>query len=225
MRRPPGFTLTLSKSQKLGDYFARLAELEHASTEAFRIVAADLEAQAAPAALVRAVKRAARDEERHAQIALQIAQRHGVAVKNPVVERVAPRALLDVAIENAVEGCVRETYFALVAARQAETAQDPIVRAAMKAVARDESDHAALAWTIAGWLEPRVASEARDRYAKAAKAAVQELRTEAYAPFPETLRRVAGLPAVRDALALIDSLDRSMWQKLAAGGAVGTAPR
>ncbi|WP_394823806.1 hypothetical protein [Pendulispora albinea] len=215
MRRPSGYLGNLVKAREVGEYFALRAELQEASVQAFRILASDLEAHSAPAALVRAVKRAGRDEERHAQMSASLARRHGHDIASPTFERPAPRSIDDVAIDNAVEGCIRETFLALISTRQAETAKDDTIRAAMKTIARDESEHAALAWTLASWLEPRVQGEARTRYGKAARAAIQDLRTEVYAPYPEPLRRVVGLPSVRDALALIDSLDRTMWQKLA----------
>jgi len=215
MRRPSGYSGNLVNAREVGDYFAIRSELQEASVQAFRLLASDLEAHRAPAALVRAVKRAGRDEERHAQMSASLARRHGAEIVQPKLERPGPRSLDDVAIENAVEGCIRETYLALISTRQAETAKDDTIRAAMKTIARDESEHAALAWTLAGWLEPHVQGDARGRYGKAARAAIQDLRTEAYAPYPEPLRRVVGIPSVRDALALIDSLDRTMWQKLA----------
>ncbi|WP_394833648.1 hypothetical protein LVJ94_44795 [Pendulispora rubella] len=215
MRRPSGYSGNLVNAREVGEYFALRSELQEASVLAFRLLATDLESHRAPAALVRAAKRAGRDDERHAQMTASLARRHGASTAVPKLERPSPRPIEDVAIENAVEGCVRETFLALISSRQAETAKDDTIRAAMKTIARDESEHAALAWTLASWLEPRVVGDARARYGKAARTAIQDLRTEAYAPYPEPLRRVVGLPSVRDALALIDSLDRTMWQKLA----------
>jgi len=61
-------------------------------------------------------------------------------------------ALVDVALENAVEGCVRETYGALIATRQAEAASDPVVRRAMRKIAADETAHAALSWDVASFF-------------------------------------------------------------------------
>jgi hypothetical protein len=214
MRRPPGYTNTLAKTRELGEYFARLAELEEASSQAFHLLSAELTEHGAPAALVRATKRASREEARHVELVSGLARKHGATVTLPTIERAPPRDLEALAIDNAMEGCVRETYLSLVAARQAETAEDLTIRAALKSIARDESEHAALSWTLAGWLEPRMRGEARRRYSHGARIAIQALRSEAYAPYAEALRRITGLPSVRDALALIDSLDRTMWQKL-----------
>jgi hypothetical protein len=69
-----------------------------------------------------------------------------VAVSAPV-----QRSLEQLAVENAVEGCVRETYGALLATWQARAAAEPRVRAMMAAVAVDETRHAQLAWDLDAW--------------------------------------------------------------------------
>ena len=60
----------------------------------------------------------------------------------PRVEALPTRALGVVAIENAVEGCVRETFGALIASWQAEHARDPGIKRLMRSIARDETRHA-----------------------------------------------------------------------------------
>ncbi len=65
--------------------------------------------------------------------------------------RPALRSLEALAVENAVEGCVRETMGALFAMHQAASAADPHVRATMVSIAPDETRHAALGWAVAEW--------------------------------------------------------------------------
>jgi hypothetical protein len=108
-----------------------------------------------------------RDEVRHARLTRALARRSGERVAAPVVEPVCQRSLDAIAVENAVEGCVRETYGALVATRDAEAHPDPAVRAAMRRIARDETRHAALAWQVAAWVEPRLGRDARRRVREA----------------------------------------------------------
>jgi hypothetical protein len=62
--------------------------------------------------------------------------------------------LLEVAVENAVEGCVRETFGVAVAMIRAERAGDKQVRRAMRSIARDEMQHAELSWAVARWTSP-----------------------------------------------------------------------
>src|SRR6185369_2194729 len=100
---------------------------------------------------------------RHARIAGALARRFGVDVPEPVREETPLRSLADLALENAVEGCVRETWGALVALRQASRAADVEVRAAMGRIARDEVRHAELAWTIDRWLTPRLGAAQRQQ--------------------------------------------------------------
>ena len=77
--------------------------------------------------------------------------------------RTATRDIETIARENAVEGCTRETYAALVACRQARAATDPAIRAAMAGIARDETRHAALAWAVDGWSQALLGPAARRR--------------------------------------------------------------
>ena len=53
------------------------------------------------------------------------------------------------------------SYGALVVTWQASHASDRAIRDAMRRIARDETRHAALAWTIAAWAEPRLGEPAR----------------------------------------------------------------
>ena len=72
--------------------------------------------------------------------------------------------MLDVAIENATEGCVRETYGALVAAFQARTAEDPEIRQVLTRIAR-EARHAGVSHDVALWLDTQLDATSRARVA------------------------------------------------------------
>jgi bacterioferritin (cytochrome b1) len=215
MRRPPGYVGALTKAREVGEYFARLAELEEASVDAYRLLASELTEIDAPATFIRTARRSAKDKERQAGLVTSLARRFGGVPVLPEVIETTGRSVEEIAVHNAIEGCIRETYASLVAAMQAERADDKVVRAAMITIARDEAEHSTFAWNVGAWLETQLAPAARDRYGAAARVAVKELRGEAYTSYPEALRKVAGLPTVRDALALIDHLDKSMWAKLA----------
>jgi hypothetical protein len=89
--------------------------------------------------------------------------------------RAPMRSLEAIAIESAVEGCVRETFGALLATYQVGNIRDPLLREAMARIARDETRHAALAWQVAGWLHGKLDVEARARVAEARRDAALEL--------------------------------------------------
>ena len=64
-----------------------------------------------------------------------------------------------IAIENAIEGCLRETVGALVANGQAAFAVNPAIRAASRAIARDEAGHAALAFAVNRWVRGELSAD------------------------------------------------------------------
>jgi hypothetical protein len=198
----------------VGRFLADQADLEAASVRAFADVYADLVELGAPADIRRAVIRAAADEVRHAQVCARLARRYGATA---VLRRSSPaprRSLHAFAIDNAIEGCVRETFGAAVAGYQARTAGDPLVRRAMYRIARDEAKHAALAWRIQRWLLPRLGVEDRRTMLAASTAARVELSTTMLVRDP-TLVQTLGLPAPAAATAMLADLDTRVWSPLA----------
>ena len=191
-------------------HYAETAYLEAAAVDAFLILAGELEAHGAPRALRKRAKIAARDEARHWRMTRRLARRYGPCKKPERAAKRPVRDLAAIALENAAEGCVRETYGALVAHHQAERASDPEVRALMKAIADDETRHAALAWEIARWVEPRLSAAARVRIRRATEAALGALRCEIESMSP-ALAGELGLPAGRAGAALVDSFRASLF--------------
>ncbi|HEY3667082.1 MAG TPA: hypothetical protein VGL19_13825, partial [Polyangiaceae bacterium] len=191
--------------------FAEVARLEAASVPAFRILRDELRAHGAPKRLVRAAARAARDEVRHTRATSALARRYGAEAHVAHVTPGTQRALEAIAIENAVEGCVRETYAALLANHQATHATDPVVRAAMGHIARDETRHAALSWQVARWLRERLPPAAKRSVEQAKQAAVRDLlgalTAEREAPFAQ----VVGLPPPAVAIALATGMKQALW--------------
>ena len=165
-----------SATTEPGAYFARMAWLEAASVHAFRTLARELDAHGAPRALSCATRRAARDEVRHARVTRALARRHGARparVRPPAARPV--RSIAAIAVDNAVEGCVREAFGAVVLAWQARFAADPRVRRELSRIADDEAGHAALAWQIARFVEPKLSPTDRARVARARREAIDEL--------------------------------------------------
>jgi hypothetical protein len=164
----------------------------------------------APRSLVLPCRRAARDEQRHAVASARIARRFGAIVERPRVPPFAPASLEDLVMENAVEGCVREAFAALVAMHQAARAEDPAIARAHAAIAADEARHAALAWAVHRWGMRRVGRAARARVIEAQGSALRGLRDAAEAPWPSTVAQVAGLPSVATARRMVDGFAAAM---------------
>ncbi len=190
----------------VGRQLAEAAFLGQASVVAFEVLARELSAHGAPASLVRAARRAARDEVRHAQAMRGLSRRFGARPARPKTARYASRSLEAIARENAVEGCVRETYGAMLATWQGETAGDGGVRATMRRIAHDETRHAVLAWSLARWAERRLDRAARARLADARRAAVEALRAELATEPDAAMVKLLGMPRSAHALALVDGL-------------------
>jgi rubrerythrin len=157
----------------VGRWLARAAHMEAASVFAFESLARELAELGAPPALVDAARRSADDERRHARMMGRLAERAGAAVPPVEVEAPCARTAFAIARENAVEGCVHETWAAMEALAQSSRAARPGVAATMGAIADDEMRHASLAWQVAAWLEPRLS--------EAERAAVREAREGARA--------------------------------------------
>ena len=191
----------------LGTWFAGMAWMEAASVPAFLRLAEELEHHGAPAELIRAARRSAGDEVRHARAAGELARRHGTAVPEVELAPFTARSLEALLLENAREGCVRETYGAVVAGWQARTARDERVRSALGPIAEDELRHAELAWAVDAWAAERLTPEARQRVRDARLAAFQELERLVASEAPEAvLVEEAGLPPRDTALQLLQGL-------------------
>jgi hypothetical protein len=188
-------TASTAAPSALGHYFATLAYLEAASVTAFDELGRCLDALGAPPALRREAARAASDERRHARVTRRLARRFGGAPERPRVSRSCTPTLEDLLVENVVEGCVGESYGALVAMWQAERAGDADVADAMRGIAADEARHAALAWSLLRWGAQRLAAPARQRLRRELGAALSRLHvTVEQSAQPATVVSVAGHP-------------------------------
>jgi hypothetical protein len=85
------------------------------------------------------------------------------------------RSLEEIAVENAVEGCVRESLGAKQAADVARRLQDTRLGRALSEIAVDERRHGRLAWAIDRWARPRLPEASRGRVDAARAAELQAL--------------------------------------------------
>ncbi|RYZ40365.1 MAG: ferritin-like domain-containing protein [Myxococcaceae bacterium] len=207
-RRPEGLQATRAEARcALGTHFARMAWLEAASVPAFLRLAEELKAHGAPRELIRAARRSAGEEVRHARAASVLARRHGATVPEVEVAPFSARSLEALLVENAKEGCVGETHGALVAGWQARTARDARVREALSRIAEEELRHAELSWAVDAWATGRLTPEARQRVREARLAAFNELEHRVASEEPEAmLVQQAGLPSRDAALHLLRGL-------------------
>jgi hypothetical protein len=211
-RRPAGLCAPRGRRghPPLARYFSDMAHLEAASVPAFARMRSELAAARAPATLLARIEHAMRDEQRHARTIGRLARRFGGEPPAVRLRRMRARGLGATARENAVEGCVRETYGALVATWQAAHAADPEVRRVMRVIARDETRHAALSWAVATFLEDKLDSRAARRLDRARTRAIASLHDELSRPPHPDLVDQAGLPRADEARRLLCEMTRAL---------------
>jgi hypothetical protein len=209
-RRPEGLRFdnpTGAGKNAVGEHFASMATLEAASVVAFRRLHRQLAAFGAPRELLLRIRKAARDEVRHARATGMLAKKYGVTPSAPQVGPYdASPSLFALALENAREGCVRETYGALVAHLQMSRAGDADVRDCMAAIADEETEHAALSWDIAAWIEAQLDDDQRARLAGERRDAFTTLARDLAVPVDPRVARVSGVPAAADAVRMLEGL-------------------
>jgi hypothetical protein len=190
-----------------------MAFAEDASVFAFERMSTELEALGAPAKLAAAAVRAAKDEVRHARVMTHLALVRGARaqeIPRARVRRGRARPAAAVAAENAAEGCVRETYGALVLRWQSLHAHDAGLRGAFARIAVDEASHAALSWAVARWIESRLGAAQRRRVARSRSRALRALRASLGVDPAAELERSAGVPSAANARALLDAMAREL---------------
>lgn len=194
------------RPETAAELFARAARLEEASVTAFRVLARELREHGAPPELSRRALRSARDEIRHTRSTSRVARALGAEPRRAAIAPRSARSLLAVARENAVEGCVRETYGALLAAYQARAARDSRVRDELATIAADEARHAELSWDVHRWIMGRLSEDERATIRLAMSAAIAELGRELAIEPSDDVVETAGMPTRAVALTLFAAL-------------------
>jgi hypothetical protein len=140
-------------------HWTKLGQMEHASVAAFARFSLQLLALGAPADLVEACTAALADETAHAKLCFGIASAYAGRSIGPgpldVSNSLELTSLSDIVDLVIAEGCIGETSAALEALEAAESAADPVIRAAYRRIAADEQRHAELAFRFVRWALAR----------------------------------------------------------------------
>lgn len=198
--------------RSLGALHSRVAKAEAVSVLAFERLADELAQSGAPRVLVDAARDSAVDEARHTVMMAELAASEGRPLLGPPRVRFSARRLVDIAIENAVEGCVGESFGALLAMHQAEHAESARVRRALRRIARDEVAHAALSFRVHAWISSKLGPREKARVERAMERATRRL-LEPKTFATEEVARKAGLPPPEKSAAL----GRMLAERLRAG--------
>jgi len=195
---------TCVRGDTIADRLAMQAYYEAVSVVAFERLATVLAANGAPRSLVRRARRAAADERRHAARFARLAKEHGATVPEVRVAE-TPSTLLELALENAAEGQVRETYGALVALHQSRHAETAELRAAFAAIADDEIEHASFSWDLARWFDSKLTPRERAELAATRTAAMSSLVATSLREY-DTVDAALGVPAPSRGRMMFDEL-------------------
>lgn len=218
-RRPVGlvdFPRASANATPLGDYYASVAHLEGAAVLAFDNMERELKRFGAPLQLQLRARRARADEKRHYNQMAAHARREGAAVPCVEAPHAGERSLLAAALENAIEGCVRETWGALSAHYQASAAFEPEARQLWRDIACEESEHAELSLALHDWLMPQLSIDDQEIVEAAIRRARLQLHTElelGSAPHPSVVK-YAGVPEPIRAAALFSELERQVLETM-----------
>jgi hypothetical protein len=151
--------LSLEERAALARHWTTLGQMEHASIAAFARFSLQLLALGAPADLVEACTAALADETAHAKLCFGIASAYAGRSIGPgpldVSNSLELTSLSDIVDLVIAEGCIGETSAALEALEAAESAADPVIRAAYTRIAADEQRHAELAFRFVRWALAR----------------------------------------------------------------------
>jgi hypothetical protein len=142
--------------QRLRDEWTLAARFEHASIASFNKFSLELLALGAPAELLAATNLAALQEVEHARASFALASAyagHGIGPGPLPLGALAAESveLASAARAAAIEGCVEETLAAGEAACAERIATVPAVRWVLANIAREEAEHAALAYRFVSW--------------------------------------------------------------------------
>jgi hypothetical protein len=158
--RPDTSDLDPATRNALAALWLHDAQKEHASVPAFSRISWMLAAVGAPAELMAWSHRAALEEIEHAQKCFALAAGYGgtAYTVEPMPELLvggldgSADALVTLATESLGDGCQLEDFNADVAAECARVCEEPVTRAVLEQIAREERSHADFSWALLHWL-------------------------------------------------------------------------
>ncbi len=212
----PSMTFASGADDVVGSWLAEAAHAESGSWMALRAVGRELRAHDAPRELVSTARAVSAAALNNAAMLETLALRWGVRPRQPKVVSIAVRPLESLAVENAMEGCVRETWAALEARYQSLAARDPVIRRTMERVACDGVRHAEFSWAVDAWARRRLEREARKRVERSRLDAAQDLLGALCIERQRDLCVEAGLPTVATARGLAGALCEALWSPILA---------
>jgi hypothetical protein len=180
----------------LAGYFSRAYHAEASSVAAFLQLRAELKSHGAPIELQNRCLSAAIEEVHHARMMNQLLQDSGGCSQPLSFGTLPKRSLYELALDNAVEGCVFESYSALKALYQARHATDERIVFVMKVLSKDELGHAQLSWDIHHYLMTKLSKTEQRAISNAQRKALQDVNHQAQLEFNLPQSSSLGFPPI-----------------------------
>ena len=163
-----------------------MAHLEASSVVAFQQLIVQFKKFRAPEEFVFRAKKAINDEKRHAAQIAMLARRYNQEVSNNIEVQEYSEDLFEIALHNALEGCIFETWAAVEAQIISQTAQTEEIRAIYAGIAKDETEHAQLSWDVHLWLMDKLSTEEKGKIRQAQKEALKGFQEKGKQLFENT---------------------------------------
>jgi len=189
---------------------AEMARIEAASVHAFRRLERSLTELGADRSLRARARRAARDEVAHARSAARLAKKRGARPRPVRLAKGDAPSTFELALENAVEGCVHETLGVAYLEHQRMHASDPELRAHAAAIYEDELDHAALSWDLLPFFDRHLDDRERAELRRATTRALDDVVDEIGRIDP-TVRGALGLPPPQVVASMVGTLRETLF--------------
>lgn len=189
---------------------AEMARIEAASVHAFRRLEGTLASLGADDALLARVRRAARDEVAHARLVGNLAKERGMKPRRVELDRDHESSTFELALENAVAGCVHETLGVAYLEHQRLHAQDPALAAMAEALYEDELDHAALSWDLVAFFDRHLDGAQKQKLRAARERALSDVVVEMKDLDPR-VREALGLPPPAVIAEIVENLRDTLY--------------
>lgn len=173
--------LAARNRRAIADGWTFAAQQEHASIASFSKFALELLAVGAPPSLLVSAHRAGLDEIEHARMSFKVAS---LCAGQPLGPGPLPISAASItqslslqasAVAAALDGCLNETIAALEAGAAADATNHEALKVVLEEIARDEQNHAELAWEYVAWAIATGGRAVRDAIARASSEAMTAL--------------------------------------------------
>ena len=181
-------------TDQLGRYFVQALHSESSSVAAFLQLRKELIHHQAPEELIRRCWEAAKDEVQHARIMGHMAQQF--TDEKPKLEfgSFQQRSIYDLVLDNAIEGCIFETYSAFKAHHQAQKAESISIRDIMNIISADELRHAQLSWDIHHYFISKLSLQEQRTILEAQKEALHKVYAYAQKEYQKEISTFLAFP-------------------------------